>query len=82
MGDHDERVVIADHTATSLTDRFRQMREEIEINRAHSAFEHMKKHETKRRDHKHRGAERESRDERALELAPTVMVFAPGLHVY
>jgi hypothetical protein len=58
------------------------MREEIEINCAHTALEHMKKHETKRRDHKQRGTEREPRDERALELAPTVIVFARGLHVY
>jgi hypothetical protein len=58
------------------------MRKEFEINRANSAFEHMKKHETKRRDHKHRGTERERGDERALKLAPTVMVFATGLHVY
>jgi hypothetical protein len=58
------------------------MREEVEIDGADAAFEHMKKDETQRRDHKDRGTECQPGNERALEFPPTVMVFAPGLHIH
>jgi hypothetical protein len=64
------------------SDRLREIREKFEINCAYSAHEHMKKDETKRRDHEHRGTQREPGGQRALELAPTVMIFALCLHFH
>src|SRR5262249_550309 len=70
------------HTPANSSDRRRQFREEVPVDRTDAVDEQIEKHQPQWQDHKNRRYESDCTRQSAFEFAPGVVVFSFKSHGY